>query len=739
MKSRLFTIAALAPLLTFTYTAAEPIKNPAISGLDEYYRHSVFDNSRGSQSYYYAKASFKDPSRLETSFGNLPVSTKTSRTPPNSLSFEYISAAGGDWQVEITPQKHQYFTDFEGNTLSYWIYPEEELNHANTPRIYLIDGNGAWSPVVDLIGPNKSIAARQWTQIRLHKSAFDPSWSLTSDEPIEFNKLRKIIILQGLDDAKQNRIYLDDIMISNPDEADKIAPNAPQNLKAKPYERHIDLEWTPPNDGDIHYFNIQRSIKNSPFQTIAIQNQHHARYSDYVGDIKAAIKYRISAVDYSGNISLLSSEIGTRTRTMNDDELLTMVQEGAFRYYWEGANKTSGMAVEVLPGNHNQVAVGASGFGIMAIIVGIERGFISREDGKQRLIKILTFLEKAPRFHGVWPHYLNGETAELINAAGKYDNGGDLVETAFLMQGLLSARQYFNRSDTQEKLISNKITQFWREIEWDWYRPNNQGDFLYWHWSPDYGFRIKHPLIGWNESLMPYLLGIASPTHPIPPSMWHTGWAGKSDFAAKYRETWSHSMDGNRFINGKTYYGEKLEVGTVFGGDLFFTHFSFLGFDPRGKRDAYTNYFKNNRAIAKIQYKYAIENPVKHIGYSADAWGQSVGINAGSGRTEPARDIGTLTVSGAISSMPYTPNESMRALKHFYREHGQNIWGTYGFADGYNQTKDWYHEIYMGLNAAPMVVMIENYRTGLIWKNFMSNSEIAPALEKIGFRPDSDD
>ncbi len=726
----LFAIAALSTTLAIAQTTN--------SGLNKYYRHSVFDNSRGPETYYYAKASTAGPSSLTSKNGNLPISNIIFRTPPNALSFEYISAPGGDWKVEIIPNKHQYFSDFDGDTLSYWIYSEQELNRANTPRIYVIDGNGAWSPVVDLIGSNQIIHAGKWTQIRLHKSAFDPSWSLTSDEPISFKALRRIMIVQGLDDNRKNKFYLDDMRILNPNDTDQNPPNPPQNLKSKSYERHIDLVWDAPSAQDIEYYEIYRRVGIGEFLPIGIQSAQHSRYSDYVGEITEQIFYKLSAVDYSGNKSNHSILTNAKTRPMSDEELLEMVQEAAFRYYWDGENKDSGMAVEVLPGNHNQIAVGASGFGIMAIITGIERGFISREDGRKRLIKILNFLERAPRFHGVWPHYLNGETAQIIPAAGKYDNGGDLVETAFLMQGLLTARQYFGQNNADEIFIKDKITEFWREIEWDWYRPTKDSDFLYWHWSPDHGFRIKHPLIGWNETLMPYLLGIASPTHPIPPSMWHTGWAGKSDFAAKYRETWSHSSDGNRFINGKTYYGEKLEVGTVFGGDLFFTHFSFMGFDPRGKRDLYTNYFKNNRAIAKIQYNYAIANPNNHIGYGPYAWGQSVGINAGSGRTEPARDIGTLTISGAISSMPYTPQESIRALKHFYRVHGKHIWGTYGFADGFNQSKDWYHEVYMGLNAAPMVVMIENHRSGLIWKNFMANPEIAPALEKIGFVRDDD-
>jgi hypothetical protein len=318
---------------------------------------------------------------------------------------------------------------------------------------------------------------------------------------------------------------------------------------------------------------------------------------------------------------------------------------------------------------------------------------------------------------------------------GKYDNGGDLIETSFLMQGLLCARQYFTRNTPQEKEIRDTITAMWRGVDYDWYRDGADSKFLYWHWSPDYGFRIHHPLIGWNESMIAYLLGIASPTHPIPASLWDSGWAGQNETGIAYRRWWSRTTQGDHFTNGNSYYGIKLEVGVGNGSDLFFTHFSFLGFDPRGLRDAYTDYFRNNRAISLINQAYAIDNPRKFKGYGADAWGLTAGLHAG-GRPSPASDNGTITPEGALGSFPYTPKESMAALKHFYRDLGAKTWGVYGFSDGYNETDNYFDESYMGLNQAPPVVMIENYRSGLIWKLFMSNPEIAPALKKIGFRKD---
>jgi exo beta-1,2-glucooligosaccharide sophorohydrolase (non-reducing end) len=273
-------------------------------------------------------------------------------------------------------------------------------------------------------------------------------------------------------------------------------------------------------------------------------------------------------------------------------------------------------------------------------------------------------------------------------------------------------------------------------VEWDWFRKTPDSDVLYWHWSPDHAWHISHPLIGWNETMIIYLLAIASPTHPVPASLWHTGWAGTDQVHLDYRHAWSRTTDGDHFTNGHSYYGIKLEVGEGNGAELFFTHFSFMGFDPRGRRDAYTNYFTNNRAIALIQQAYAIDNPRHFAGYGADCWGRSAGVNAGGGRALPRDDNGTINVMASLASMPYTPAESMAALRHFYRDLGAKTWGVYGFHDGFNETENWFDEDYMALNQAPIVVMIENHRSGLVWKNFMANPEIKPALDAIGFKPD---
>jgi hypothetical protein len=412
-----------------------------------------------------------------------------------------------------------------------------------------------------------------------------------------------------------------------------------------------------------------------------------------------------------------------------------MLQEAAFQYYWEGADPNSGMARENIPGDDRIVATGASGMGICALIVGVDRHFITRDQGLERLNKIVTFLEKARRYHGAWSHYMNGATGQTMPVFGMFDNGGDLVETSFLMQGLLTARHYFDGPSEPEHDLVRRITHLWETVEWDWYSDSPQTDFLFWHWSPQWSWQIHHPLIGFNEVMVTYLLAIASPTHGVPAEMYYSGWASQAQGALDYRQGWSGTTDGNHYANGHTYFGIKLDVGSGTGGPLFYTHYSFLGFDPHALHDRYTaSYFENNRNIALINRAYCMANPKHHPGYGANTWGLTASDTPegyAASAPDEADDHGTMTLTGALASFPYTPEASMEALKHYYRDLGSDLWGIYGPRDAYTPGAAWVSPIYMGLNQAPIVAMVENHRTGLLWKNFMANPEISPLLKKL--------
>ncbi len=398
---------------------------------------------------------------------------------------------------------------------------------------------------------------------------------------------------------------------------------------------------------------------------------------------------------------------------ISDDELLELVQQQTFRYFYDFAHPLSGLARE-RNSSGDVVTTGGSGFGVMALIVAMERGFITRGDGLAHMDKILDFLETCDRYHGVWPHWLNGSTGRTIPFSEK-DDGGDLVETSFLIQGLITFRQYLDPGVTAEQLLINRINALWQAVEYDFF---TQGlNALYWHWSPNYGFNMNMMLRGYNETLICYVLGAGSPTHTISRDTYRYGY-----------------MNDGAILNGSTYYGITLPMGWPYGGPLFFTHYSFLGLDPRNLEDSYVNYWEQNNAHSLINWKHCEINPSGYVSYGSDCWGLTASDNqAGYGAHSPTNDLGVITPTAAASSLPYTPEPSMNAIKHFYYILGDRLWGEYGFYDAFNATAGWWGTSYLAIDQGPIVCMIENYRTGLLWDLFMSAPEVRTGLDKLGF------
>lgn len=396
---------------------------------------------------------------------------------------------------------------------------------------------------------------------------------------------------------------------------------------------------------------------------------------------------------------------------LSDDALLTLVQQQAFKYFYDFAHPASGMARE-RNSSGNIVTSGGSGFGIMALIVGVERGFITRQQALERMDRILDFLETADRFHGVWPHWLNGDTGKVIPFSTK-DNGGDLVETSFLVQGLLTFRQYLNNADANEVTLINRINALWQAVEWDWYRKNNE-NVLYWHWSPNYNWEMNFPMYGYFEQQITYFLAAASPTHSIPKVVYTNGYGRNG-----------------AIVKNNTHYGIKLPLESP--APLFWVHYSYLGLDPHFSDD-YANYWEQNVNASLINHAYCVANPKKYVGYSDECWGLTSSDNQnGYSAHSPGNDLGVITPTAALSSFPYTPEQSMKALKFFYYKIGDRLWGQYGFYDAFNLTEGWTANSYLAIDQGPIIVMIENYRSGKLWDLFMSAPEVQQGISTLSF------
>ncbi len=630
----------------------------------------------------------------------------------NSLRLKWTSNTGGSWVAIAAGLNWTAYDISETDTLLFYLRSEVSFLKELLPKIFMEDVSNKKSNFHLISDWTDDLQAQVWTRVKIPMSQF-----FDAGDGTNWTSIKTIGFAQNGDDATEHVLYIDDMRVIKGNTSATPA-SQPSGVFAKGYDSHIEVRWNSNPETDLNGYRIERSSNGgTDYFVKGIVSASETAYIDWIGSSGSqTYTYRVRAINAANEPSDPSESSEAATIEFTDDELLDMVQEYTFRYFWDFGHETSGLTRERNTSG-NTVTSGGTGFGLMAIVVGIERGFISREEGADRILTMLNFLENADRFHGAWSHWLHGETGKVIPFS-TYDNGGDMVETSFVAQGLLTLRQYFNGGSATEITIVEKATDLWEAIEWDWYRKNDSGS-IYWHWSPTYDWQMNMKVSGWNEAAIVYLLAIASPTHGVPASLWESGWAGSS-----YR-------------NPRTVFGYRLEIGNNYGGPMFFAHYSFQGFDPNNIRDNYVNYFDFNQKHALVQQAYCDANPKKFAGYSEACWGLTASDDPdGYLAHEPNsdRDNGTISPTAALASFPYTPEASMKALKHFYRNLGEKTWGPMGFFDAFNETRQWYADSYLAIDQGPIINMIENYRSQLLWDLFMSNSEIQPMLDAIGFK-----
>ncbi len=681
----------------------------------------VFFSDSNQDDYYDSGLAFPSaPSSLRQrgpSGDKIPTSTDFAYSGSNALELTWTSQVGGDWSALVIAPGFPFQDIANDDFLGFWAYSEEGLSGNELPLLYF-EGAPAntKSTRFPLSAFVDSLPANSWVQVLVPLDTFinDPNQSV-----IDFSQTKAVIFGQNQADGESHTLYIDEVR-SLTAAAVNDPVNPPTGFIATSYDSHIELAWDFAQPANRIGYHIYRSDDGGQsFRLQRFIESTDSLYIDFVGfGDTTSYQYRMAGVNGGSNESNFSPVQTAQTREFNEEEILEMVQRYTFRYFYDFAHPVSGLSRERNTSG-NLVTIGGSGFGVMSLLVGIERGYISRAQGKQRLEKIVNFLSTADRFHGVWPHWMNGTTGEVIPFS-TLDDGGDLVETSFMIQGLLTARQYFDQPE--DSTLRQEITALWHGVEWNWYRRQVQ-KVLTWHWSPNNGWQINLSVRGFNETHIVYLLAIASPTNGIPPNLYDEGWAG-----------------GN-YVNNRTFYGYPIIVGKDYGGPLFFAHYSYLGFDPRNKRDAYANYFLRNYNHTYINRFWCIQNPDGHQGYSDLVWGLTASDNPyGYLAHEPGpsnRDNGTISPTAALGSIPYAPEIVIPTLYHLYREYGDRIWGKMGFRDAFNLNEDWFAQSYLAIDQGPIILMIENYRTGLLWNNFMANPEIKTMMDAIGFVTDS--
>jgi len=461
----------------------------------------------------------------------------------------------------------------------------------------------------------------------------------------------------------------------------------------------------------------QYRTENADSVLVMELNSDLAYFTQHVVQVNNTLKSKSgTSISNTGTISFFTLiDPADKFPRITDAQLLDSVQRRTLTFFWEDGHPISGMARE-RNASGDIVTTGGTGFGIMAMLSGVHRGFITRVEARDRITKIADFLlTKATKYHGAYAHWINGSTGTTVPFSAN-DNGADLVETSYLVQGLLSARQYFDGTGAAEAALRSKINTIWEGVEWDWFRRNNE-NVLYWHWSADKGFIMNMKIQGWNECLITYLLAASSPTHSIPLQVYDEGFARNGSMK-----------------NGRQFYSLTLPLGPDYGGPLFFSHYSFLGVDPRRLKDKWADYEVQVVNHSKINHEYCKANPRKYYGYSDSCWGLTASDNStGYNAHSPTNDLGVISPTAALSSMPFTPTESMKALHYFYYVMGDRLWKRNGFVDAFELNKPWFANSFLAIDQGPIIVMIENHRSGLLWNLMKTCPELKAGMKKLGF------
>ena len=645
----------------------------------------------------------------------VPCST-TAFKGSTSLKFNYTSASGGNWKASIF-RSGWTTADITGmDSISFFAYSTAEVPSSALHLIGLRAMNKTGSGEVSsamykLSDYNGNIPAGAWTHVKFPLSII---MNDSGNSDLNFTAIKAVIFSQSETNNTSRTILIDEITIYK----SLLVIPAVSHLMGTGYDSHAELTWTPPM-ANLSY-RIYASFDDGANYEMRGETTDSI-YLDFVPPAgkNKTVQYRVvTLAQYRESDPLATS---ATLRDYTDEELLDMTQRYAFRYFWEGAHQASGMALERTDGGSSTAASGATGMGLMAMIVAHERDYRPKEEIKDRVLKILSFLETCDRYHGAWSHWYNADTKHTQPFTTD-DDGGDLVETSYLAQALIALKHYFSGLDTKSVQIREKADLLWKGVDWNWYRQYGQ-NVLYWHWSPNYLFLKNMKITGWNEALITYVMAASSPDYGIPKEVYTQGWARNGAMAVK-----------------RSYYGYEIKLSPDYGGPLFWVQYSHLGINPHGLTDQYADYWQEHVNTVRIHHAYAVANPFGFENYGDKCWGLTASDDPyGYTAHQPvSNDNGTISPTAALASMPYACEDALKALKYFYRERGKDVFGPFGPYDAFNDHLNWVKKAYIGIDQGPIVVMIENYRTGLLWNNFMVDADVRAGLTKLGFLTTSD-
>lgn len=400
-------------------------------------------------------------------------------------------------------------------------------------------------------------------------------------------------------------------------------------------------------------------------------------------------------------------------------DLLDAIQRRTAAYFYEGAHRLTALPYDRLGTKgrivSNLASIGGAGFGLMALIVMVHRNWLSRSEAVLRISTLLASLEAVKKHRGAFPHFVDVDRLDAVPLLPK-DDGADLVETALLVQGLICTREFFNEISEAELDLGKRVARLVDAIEWNRFVRPGARPSLFWHWSPKHEWSLNVPITGWNEGLIAYVLAAGSRNFAIDPEVFHIGWT-----------------NGGAYHNGSEYYGHRLPAGSPYGGPLFVSQYSFCGLDPRGLHDGSIDYWDQVVAHSKINYEHCRRNPNGHLGYGVYGWGLTASHGpSGYLVSCPVNDTGIIAPTAALSSFPFVPEQAEAAARAFCSYGNGRLWGDFGFADAFAPSQNWVSDCCLAINQGPIVAMIENFRSGLLWHLFMNAPEIKTGLARLG-------
>lgn len=500
------------------------------------------------------------------------------------------------------------------------------------------------------------------------------------------------------------------------------AIDEPAGLLTRSGDRSVVVHWDRSSDTNLLGYRLYTSLNPAgPFtQVTPVQLFTSPSYTMVNATNGVTCYFQVAAVDKSSLESPRTNTVSATPRAFaNDDEFLDYVQATAFDYLWYEANPANGMVRDRSTAT-SPCSIAAVGFALTGIGIGIDHGWISREQGRQRTLATLQTFWSKPQglgstgnigYKGWFYHFLDMNTALRYTT---FNTELSSIDTALLLAGVLYAKQYFDRDHPEEVAIRQLADGIYGRVDWNWMARGTNVFSM--GWRPPTSW-ISSNWIGYNEAMLLYVMGLGA-TNPIPSSSWNAWTSGY---------TWL-TYSGLSFVPFPPLFGHQ---------------YSHCWIDFRHVADPYMNarnttYFENSRRVTLAQRLYCIANPLRHAGYGSNVWGITASDvpNGYMARGAPPEqnDEGTIAPTAPGGSVMFAPEVCIPALRYMYDRFRTNIWTGYGFRDAFNLGTNWWGSDTLGIDQGPIVISIENYRTQRVWKRFMQNPEIRLGLERAGFK-----